>query len=223
MPAGRKSVRTHLTKDGNEHRVYDTVKRELRSGSQAYFVFPVIEGGTGDLKDVEGMYRKFETDTFRDFRIGMIHSRVSEEGKRTTMEAFAEGRIDILIATSVVEVGVDVPNATCMVIEHADRFGLSALHQLRGRIGRGAKQSYAFLVYSRNLTDDAVKRLTIMMKTTDGFRIAEEDLRIRGPGELLGTRQSGFIKLNLADLSRDGDLLREVRRDVEKLVGEDRT
>ncbi len=137
------------------------------------------------------------------------------------MAGFASGKLSILVATSVVEVGVDIPNATCMVIEHAERFGLSTLHQLRGRVGRGAEQSYAFLVYGRKLTAEGIERLKIMKETTDGFLIAERDMRLRGPGELLGLRQSGFLNFRVADLLVDGPMLVSAREDAGRVLKED--
>jgi len=215
MPAGRKKVITHLTKEGNEKKVYKRIKEEINNGRQAYFVYPLIEDSEKlTLKDAEGMFKKLNKNIFPDFKIGLIHSKISDEEKRLTMGNFSNGSIQILVATSVVEVGVDIPNANCIVIEHAERFGLSALHQLRGRVGRGNYQSYAFLIYSNNLTDDGIKRLKIMMETTDGFRIAEEDLKIRGPGELLGVKQSGFLHLNIANLNSDMNTLIKARYDA---------
>ena len=222
MPAGRKPVTTHLTRQGNEHRVYGRVRHEVQQGRQAYFVYPLIESSDRTaLKAAEEMYALLRDRVFPDLRLALIHSRVPEEQKRRRMVSFVAGRVDILVATSVLEVGVDVPNATCMVVEHAERFGLSALHQLRGRVGRSERQSYAFLIYSRKLTEDGVRRLQIMMETTDGFRIAAEDLAIRGPGELLGTRQAGFLRFLAADLSRDTELLLQARDDVTALLTAD--
>jgi len=137
------------------------------------------------------------------------------------MERFITGDIDILVSTSVVEVGVDVPNATCMVIEHAERFGLSALHQLRGRVGRGKDQSFAFLIYGNKLTEDGIKRLKVIMETTDGFKISEEDLKIRGPGEVLGVKQSGFLKFKAADIVNDANILYSARKDAENILNRD--
>ena len=223
MPAGRKKIVTHLTCAGNEDRVYERVYREVRAGNQAYFVYPLIEESpvSGQIKHAEGMYRLLKETTFPDLRVGLIHSRQDENDKRRTMACFLAREIDILVATSVVEVGVDVPKATCMVIEQAERFGLSALHQLRGRVGRGDRQSYAFLIYSRSLTEDAVKRLKIMMTEADGFRISEQDLAIRGPGDMLGVKQSGFLQLDIADLARDTDVLLEAYADVNALLDSD--
>jgi len=222
MPLGRKAVITHLTRQGNEHKVYQRVKKEILKGRQAYFVYPLIEESEKIiLKDAESMYQNLKKNIFPDFKLALIHSRIAEEDKKYIMDDFNHGKIDILVATSVVEVGVDVANATCMVIEHAERFGLSALHQLRGRVGRGEQQSYAFLIYAHSLTKDGIKRLKIMMQTTDGFKISEEDLRIRGPGALLGIDQSGFFKMNIADLTMDIELLLKARNDVQDIMEKD--
>ncbi len=221
MPAGRKPIQTHLAREGNEKKVYDFVRRELEQGRQAYFVYPLIEQSEKlDLKDARSMYEDLQK-AFPRWQLGLIHSRIPEEEKDRTMEAFNKGTLHILVATSVVEVGVDVPNATIMVIEHAERFGLSALHQLRGRVGRGDLQSYTFLIYSNKLTDEGKQRLKIIMESTDGFRIAEEDLKLRGPGEITGIRQSGYMKLHIADLVRDTDMLMQAREDVRRLLEKD--
>ena len=222
MPEGRRPVLTHLAREGNETKVYERVARELAAGRQAYFVYPMIEESEKvDLKNAEGMYEHLAARVFPDRKLALIHSRVAEEEKRERMARFTRGEIDVLVATSVVEVGVDVANATCMVVEHAERFGLSALHQLRGRVGRGPLQSYAFLVYGENLTEEGIARLKTMKETTDGFRIAEEDLRIRGPGELLGLRQSGAWRLAIADLVRDASVLLQARDDAAALLEAD--
>ncbi|MBB6480599.1 ATP-dependent DNA helicase RecG [Spirochaeta isovalerica] len=222
MPAGRKVIETHLARIGNEQKVYDFVRNELRSGRQAYFVYPLIQQSEKmDLKDAESMYHHLENDVFPDFKVGMIHSKIDEDTKEHTMKAFVARDLDILVATSVVEVGVDVPNATIMVIEHAERFGLSALHQLRGRVGRGEHQSYNFLLYSPELTEEGKKRIMVMKENSDGFVISEEDLKLRGPGELTGVRQSGYLKLRIADFSRDADVLVRARDDVKELLKND--
>jgi ATP-dependent DNA helicase RecG len=153
--------------------------------------------------------------------LALIHSRIPDDEKKARMEGFSTGSVDLLVATSVVEVGVDVPNATIMVIEHAERFGLSALHQLRGRVGRSDIQSFAFLIYSNNLTEEGKKRLKVMMENSDGFIIAEEDLKLRGPGEIAGVRQSGYMKFRIADMIRDSDILMQARRDVIKILEDD--
>jgi ATP-dependent DNA helicase RecG len=212
MPPGRKPVITHLAAHGNERKVYDFIARELAAGHQAYFVYPLIEDtDNASLKSAQTMYEELTTGIFPGTPAALIHSRIPEDEQRAVMERFRSGEIRILVATSVVEVGVDVANATCMVIEHADRFGLSALHQLRGRVGRGELQSWCFLVYSKNLTEDGKARLRVMHETTDGFLIAEEDLRIRGPGDIGGIQQSGYIAFNLADPVRDAAILETAR------------
>lgn len=216
MPPGRKPVKTHLAKESNEKKVYDYIRKELEQGRQAYFVYPLIEEGetTADLKDAVSMAERLSKEVFPKNKIALIHSRLAEDEKRQTMDDFRKGKIDILAATSVVEVGVDVPNATCMVIEHAERFGLSALHQLRGRVGRGTEQSYCFLVYSDELTEDGKTRLKVMLENNDGFVIAEEDLKLRGPGQIAGTEQSGYLVLSIANPIRDIEVLQIAREDA---------
>jgi len=208
LPSGRKRVITHLTREGNEHKVYERVRQELDKGHQAYFVYPLIEESEVlSLKDAESMYKYLKGNVFKNRKLALIHSKIPETEKGEVMEEFVSGNADILVSTSVVEVGVDVPNATCIIIEHAERFGLSALHQLRGRVGRGEALSYAFLIYSEKLTEDGIKRLKVIMETTDGFKIAEEDLKIRGPGEILGVKQSGFLRFRIADIINDSRIL----------------
>ncbi len=219
MPSGRKRIVTHLAREGNEEKVYKRVREEIAKGRQAYFVYPLIEESEVlSVKDAESAFRTLKGTVYPDLRLALIHSRLPEEEKLRAMEEFAAGRIDILVATSVVEVGVDVANATCLVVEHAERFGLSSLHQLRGRVGRGEFQSYAFLVYGRRLTEEGIERLRIMMETSDGFRIAEKDLELRGPGELLGIRQSGFPEFKAADLLAHSRLLSEAREDAAVII-----
>lgn len=225
MPGGRKPVKTHLAKQSSEQRVYDFVRRELEKGHQAYFVYPLIDEGTSEvtanLKDAQSMAERLAREVYPEYKVALIHSRLEEEKKREIMEAFRKGEIHILVATSVVEVGVDVPNATCMVIEHAERFGLAALHQLRGRVGRGADQAYCFLVYSDNLSEDGKHRLTTMLHHQDGFIIAEEDLKIRGPGHLAGKEQSGYFTLGMADPIRDVETLQKARHDAFSIIEKD--
>jgi ATP-dependent DNA helicase RecG len=221
MPAGRRPIVTHTNKMSNQQKVYDFVRRELQTGRQAYFVYPLIEASEAlDLKDAATMAEHL-AEVFGGFSVGLIHSRLDDEQKRTVMEEFSAGKTAVLVATSVVEVGVDVANATCMVIEHAERFGLSALHQLRGRVGRSSLPSYCFLVYAEGLTEDAKTRVRVMMETTDGFRIAEEDLKLRGPGDIAGMKQSGFLKLRAADLGRDLDVLVGCREFLVELLERD--
>jgi ATP-dependent DNA helicase RecG len=206
----------------NEKKVYEFVRRELARGKQAYFVYPLIEQSErAYLKDAESMYQRLKAKVFPDFPMALIHSRIREEEKREAMAAFTGEKISVLVATSVVEVGVDVPNATCMVVEHAELFGLSALHQLRGRVGRGTDQAYCFLVYSDKLTEEGKQRLMVMLENNDGFAIAEEDLRIRGPGEIAGKAQSGFLRLTIADPVRDQDALIRAREDAFAILESD--
>jgi ATP-dependent DNA helicase RecG len=220
LPPGRKAVKTHLAKESGETRVYDFVRKKLEVGCQAYFVYPLIEGGdeanlkADGLKAAVSMAERLAQEIFPRFTVALIHSKLDDEEKRQTMERFRNGEITVLVATSVVEVGVDVPNANCMVIEHAERFGLSALHQLRGRVGRGQDQAYCFLVYSDDLTDDGKARLKVMLENTDGFIIAEEDLKLRGPGQIAGIEQSGYLNLGIANPIRDIDELARARTDA---------
>lgn len=222
MPPGRSPVITHLAREENQNKVYGAVRKELDRGGQAYFVYPLIEGsGKSGLKSAEEMYETLRKTVYPDKNLALLHSRIAEEEKEEAMHRFLHGEIDILVATSVVEVGVDAPGASCMVIEHAERFGLSALHQLRGRVGRGTRQSYCFLIYSRELTETGKARLKIMKEHSDGFIIAEEDLKIRGPGELTGMRQAGVLELRFADLYRDGEILEQSRAVALKTARED--
>ena len=215
LPPGRKPIVTHLARQGNEQKVYEFVRRQLGLGRQAYFVYPLIDSGDGkDLKDAETWAARLAERVFSEFKVALAHSRLKEEEKRDTMEGFRKREIDVLVATSVVEVGVDVPNATVMVVEHAERFGLSALHQLRGRVGRGEHQSYCFLVFSKDLTEDGKARLKVMLENSDGFVIAEEDLKLRGPGQIAGIEQSGYLSLGLADPVRDSAALERARADA---------
>lgn len=221
MPKGRKSIETHLTRVGNEEKVYNFLFNELSKGRQVYFVYPLIEQSDKvNLKDAESMFHHIK-EIFSTYEVALIHSRVDEEEKEISMERFNKGEVDILVATSVVEVGVDVPNATVMVIEHAERFGLSALHQLRGRVGRGDHQSYCFLIYSNILTEDGKKRLMIMKETSDGFKISKEDLKLRGPGDIVGIKQSGFMRFSIANLIRDIDILETVREEAIRILEKD--
>jgi ATP-dependent DNA helicase RecG len=216
LPPGRKPITTHLARESNEAKVYDFVRKELATGAQAYFVYPLIEEGEAvqDVKDAVSMANRLADEVFPNYAVALVHSQLDDEEKRLTMEAFRTGDIRVLVATSVVEVGVDVPNASCMVIEHAERFGLSSLHQLRGRVGRGTRQSYCFLVYSDDLTPDGKTRLMVMLENNDGFVIAEEDLKLRGPGQIAGIEQSGYVRLGLADPVRDAAVLEKARADA---------
>ncbi|MDR1108079.1 MAG: ATP-dependent DNA helicase RecG [Spirochaetaceae bacterium] len=222
LPPGRQPVKTHLARESNEERVYDFVRKELAAGRQAYFVYPLIEvNEKRDLKDAVSMAERLGREVFPEYPTALLHSRLDEEEKRRIMDGFRRGNIRVLAATSVVEVGVDVPNAACMVVEHAERFGLSALHQLRGRVGRGPEQAYCFLVYSDELTEDGKTRLKVMLENADGFVIAEEDLKLRGPGQIAGLEQSGYLSLGVADPLRDAAELERARHDAFTLLEED--
>jgi ATP-dependent DNA helicase RecG len=230
MPPGRKPVKTHLAKLSNEGKVYDFVGKELASGRQAYFVYPLIGddgvdpedgGGGGGIKDAVSMAERLSRQVFPQYSAALIHSKVEEGEKQRIMEAFRRGEVKILAATSVVEVGVDVPNAACMVVEQAERFGLSALHQLRGRVGRGPDQAYCFLVYSDALTEEGKTRLKVMLEHSDGFVIAEEDLKLRGPGQIAGVEQSGYLSLGIADPVRDVAELAKARNDAFAILEQD--
>ncbi|MDR1352171.1 MAG: ATP-dependent DNA helicase RecG [Treponema sp.] len=232
MPPGRKPVKTHLARQANEKKVYDFVAGELAAGRQAYFVYPLIGDNEEDspddpssgLKAAVSMAERLAKEIFPQYPVALVHSRLDEEKKREAMEAFRLGEVKILVATSVVEVGVDVPNASCMVIEHAERFGLSALHQLRGRVGRGTDQAYCFLIYSgdgEDLSDDGKARLKVMLENNNGFVIAEEDLKLRGPGQIAGIAQSGYLSLGMADPVRDAELLVRARTEAFALLEAD--
>ena len=232
MPSGRKPVVTYLVKGGNEAKAYEEVRKELRKGHQAYFVYPAIEqnldtdygGGYSllskePLKSAEESFEFLANHVYKEYKVGLVHSKVGEEEQRQVLEDFRLNKIQVLVATTVVEVGVDVPNATCIVIEQADRFGLAALHQLRGRVGRGSEQSYCFLIYRQSITENGIERMKAIRETTDGFKIAEEDLKLRGPGEIMGTAQSGELTFKIADPVRDKDIMMEARKDAFRAVG----
>ena len=212
LPPGRKPVKTVHTYDDKPEILYKGVEREIMAGHQAYFVFPLVkESEKMSLKNVEEEYQKLQS-IFPHFSIGMVHGQMKAAEKDAEMERFVSGETRILVATTVIEVGVNVPNASVMVIENAERFGLSQLHQLRGRVGRGAEQSYCILVTGPALSKETRKRIQIMTETNDGFEIAEADLKLRGPGDLEGTQQSGVaFDLKIANLARDGQLVQLAR------------
>ena len=264
QPEGRKAVKTYLVREGNEANAYEAVRKELKAGHQAYFVYPAIESdgrqtdgedGNGDnmesvgsayvgsgskadtkaadakrtrnaqfpllyakeksaAKAAEEMFAFLSERVYPEFECALIHSRIDEDEQVRILRDFQKGRIQVLAATTVIEVGVDVPNATCIVIERSDRFGLAQLHQLRGRVGRGDAQSYCFLIYGKNITETGIERMKVLRESTDGFFIAERDLKLRGPGEVTGTAQSGDLELGIADIRRDGEILVEARNDA---------
>ena len=220
LPPGRKPVRTLVKPDSRRGEVYDLVRQQVDQGRQAYVIYPLVEESEEvDLKAATAMAEHLAHEVFRERSVALLHGRMKADEKERVMRAFAAGSLDILVATTVVEVGVDVSNASVMVIEHADRFGLSQLHQLRGRVGRGPFESVCVLLYQSPWSDDARARLKAMADTSDGFVIAEKDLEIRGPGDFFGTRQHGVPQLRAGDLTRDVDLLElafaEARRRVD--------
>ena len=213
MPAGRKPITTYLVKEGNEINAYEAVRKELAQGHQAYFVYPAIDSDE-NIKSAEKAFSHLRDHIYPQYKCALIHSKVDEEEQVNILHAFRDGAIQVLAATTVIEVGLDVPNATCMVIEGADRFGMAQLHQLRGRVGRGDAQSYCFLIYSKDITETGIERMKALRQSTDGFYIAEQDLKTRGPGELNGTVQAGELGFRIADLSRDMEIMQEARTDA---------
>ena len=221
MPAGRKPVTTVQRHEKQRGDVYAFIRERLQAGEQAYVVYPLVEESEKlDLKDAESGHATLQAQ-FPDFTVGLVHGRMPSDAKDETMRAFKAGDIDILVSTTVIEVGVDVPGATVMLIEHAERFGLSQLHQLRGRVGRSDMQSYCILMAGYKQSAEAKQRLAAMTRTTDGFKISEEDLRIRGAGDFFGTRQSGMPELQLADITEDTDLLETAREAATALIDRD--
>jgi ATP-dependent DNA helicase RecG len=214
LPPGRTPIETHLTSEPHLSGVWGGVRREVEAGHQAYIVYPVIEESKLELKAAMEEYERLSREVFSKFKLGLLHGRLSSEEKDDVMQRFRKNEVQILVATTVVEVGVDVPNATVMVIEHAERFGLSQLHQLRGRIGRGVAKSHCVLVGPVRLTDEARARLETMVRTCNGFEIAETDLELRGPGEFFGTRQSGVLGFQIANPLRDREVLELARREA---------
>ncbi|MDX6769519.1 MAG: ATP-dependent DNA helicase RecG [Elusimicrobiota bacterium] len=218
MPPGKVTPSTAFTPEAE---AFDAVREEVAKGRQAYVVYPIIEESARlDLSAAKAEFERLKTGVFRDLRVGLIHGGMPGKAKSKVMAEFAAGELQVLVATPVIEVGIDVPNATVMVIADADRFGLASLHQLRGRIGRGAAASYCFLVADPK-TPQARRRIETMVATADGFRIGEEDLKLRGPGELLGTAQHGELTLKVADILKDGELLAAAKADAEELIGAD--
>ena len=216
LPPGRTPVRTLVRGDDRRDRIYGFIRDQLALGRQAYVVYPIIEESEKlDLRNATEMYHHLQRDIFPTFRLGLLHGKLKSAEKEEVMRAFVRHDLDLLVATTVIEVGVDVPNASVMLIEHAERFGLSQLHQLRGRVGRGAAESYCILLTQDVKTKVAQARLQVMEETNDGFRIAEKDLELRGPGELMGTRQSGIPTFRIAQLVRDRSLLETAQREAQ--------
>ncbi|WP_456426411.1 ATP-dependent DNA helicase RecG [Desulfurobacterium sp.] len=218
MPAGRKPVKTKIVFDDEMEKVVSFLRKELLKGNRAYIVYPLVEESEKiELKAATEMFH-FWSEKLKDFSVGLLHGRMKQEEKDEVMSKFKSGEFHVLVSTTVIEVGVDVPEATVMVIEHAERFGLAQLHQLRGRVGRSDRQSFCFLITKRTVSEDAIKRLRVLEATTDGFKVAEADLMFRGPGELMGTRQSGIGEFKIADLRRDFELLKMAREDAFEFV-----
>jgi len=211
-----------LVDSNDRSKAFEFIHNHLRAGKQAYFVYPRItdSASNGNVKAAVEQYKELSGKVFTQFRVGLLHGQMPSAEKQQVMDEFRKGKIDVLVSTVVIEVGVDVPNATIMVIEGADRFGLAQLHQLRGRIGRGHKQSYCFLLSDKNLSKETEKRITILCSTNDGFKIAEADMQTRGPGEIMGTRQHGLPELRVASLF-DTEMLLLARKSAFELLSDD--
>ena len=221
MPPGRTPVETRLYFDNRRDDMYKFVAGEISAGRRAYVVYPLVEESEKlDLKDAQSGVEKIRK-VFPHARVDLVHGRMKSEEKDAAMRRFKSGATNILVATTVIEVGVDIPNATVMVVEHAERFGLSQLHQLRGRVGRGSEKSYCLLMADYKRSAESRERLEALVRTTDGFEISEIDLRIRGAGDFFGTRQSGLPDLRIADLTTDTEILSQAREAASRLLRED--
>jgi ATP-dependent DNA helicase RecG len=221
LPKGRTPIITRVTTESKRTQVYQFIKDQLKQGRQAYIVYPLVEESEKvDLKNATQEFEKLK-GVFQDARIGLLHGKMKASDKESVMRAFRDYKLDILVSTTVIEVGVDVPNASIMLIEHAERFGLSQLHQLRGRVGRGPYKSYCILMPGYALSEEGRYRLSVMESTADGFKIAEADLELRGPGEFLGLKQSGDLGFKLASLVRDEALLSQAREAAIQLLLKD--
>ena len=221
LPKHRKPVITKKIGPERLKNVYNFMKNEVSKGRQCMIVYPLVEETEkSDLAAAVEAYETLSRTAFTDVNLGLIHGRMKKEEKDNIMNKFSDNRIQILVSTTVIEVGIDVPNATVMLVEHADRFGLIQLHQLRGRVGRGSEKSYCIFV-QRDITENSRKRLDIMERTNDGFVISDEDLKLRGPGEFFGIKQSGFFKYKIADLVMDGPIIKSARKAAFDLVAKD--
>src|SRR6266508_3682839 len=221
LPPGRRPIVTVARAEGKRREIYKFLKEQVVAGRQIYVVYPLVEESEAlDLRAATDMARHLAEEIFPDLTVGLLHGRLGFEDKDAIMRRFKAGEIHVLVATTVIEVGIDVPNASVMLVEHAERFGLSQLHQLRGRVGRGPWKSYCILLAGSS-SEDAERRIAAMTGTNDGFKIAEVDLELRGPGDFFGTRQSGLPEFRVADLVRDGAMLEEARREAFALVQAD--
>ena len=220
LPPGRTPIVTRQVSDERAEEVWDFARKIIARGQQVYVVYPVIDEGAaeGELKAAIKMYDELRKKVFKELKVGLLHGRMASDEKEDVMRRFTSGEVNVLVSTTVIEVGVDVPNATLMIIEHAERFGLSQLHQLRGRIGRGGAKSYCVLMTGKKITDEAAQRLETMVQTNDGFAIAEKDLELRGPGEFFGTKQAGMPSLRVANLLRDRKLLEAAKLEAAAMV-----
>jgi ATP-dependent DNA helicase RecG len=221
MPPGRTAVETKVVREGDRKAAWARVRKEIAEGGRVYIVLPLVEESEKlTLKDATRTAERVR-EAFPEIGVGLLHGRMKAEEKEAAMHRFQEGEIRILVSTTVVEVGIDVPEATVMMVEHAERFGLSQLHQLRGRVGRGSRPSVCFLLVEGPQGEDAAARLSVMEKTSDGFKIAEEDLKIRGPGDFAGVRQSGIPDLVFSDIVRDARMLSRSREIAGELIARD--
>jgi ATP-dependent DNA helicase RecG len=222
LPAGRKPIATRLFRESERERVYQLVRDEVQAGHQVFMVYPLVNASDRiDLKDATTMASHLQEEVFKELKLGLLHGQMPSAEKEKLMRRFRTCELDVLVATTVIEVGIDIPNATVMVIEHPERFGLSQLHQLRGRVGRGSERSNCYLMVPQGITRQARERLAIFSRIHDGFLLAEEDLRLRGPGDFFGVAQSGFPTFQVARFPRDLDLLEAARREAFQLLGED--
>jgi ATP-dependent DNA helicase RecG len=221
LPPGRRPIRTAWVRPSQRPAMYERIRQEIASGRQAYVVCPLVEeSDKQDMKAATEEAERLQKEVFQEFAVALLHGRMDATEKQRVMEAFRSGKAQVLVSTIVIEVGIDIENATVMVIEHAERFGLAQLHQLRGRIGRGRHESTCYLV-AQPTTEFAERRIAVMTETNDGFRIAEEDLKLRGPGEFFGTRQHGLPELRVGNLIEDYDLLQLARQEATDLVRQD--